>query len=314
MRFVKLSLIAIASTVVILGAAAWLSKNSDPEWPHFPEVAEGADAKPQILLEYDEPFDFGYRTGNLIPIKVLVKVPANASIEPDTLAVNGDMQLVGKRTFSQRAEDGTKYYRFDCELRNFVYKPKLQAKAGLAYRMNSDNQVRLLETESIEIYPSKTFDGRKMGHPKDPVLKPSQGYHGHITISMMVLGLGGMAFSAVTLFRRKRALRRAKEPQAAKPVEDNPWTKAKAAFDAVIAGDISEDRLRELVRCLRTAYNVAQTSYGNLQENFGEHAWNQPLGVVLQICEDACIWRKAPLTAVDLELLASHRKLLAGVN
>ena len=315
MRIVKISLTVTVTTLIALAALAFISSRSKPQWPHFPDQKVGSPSVPQLLVEYDEPYDFGYRTGNLIPLKLLVKVPAECSIEDDTIAVNGDLQLVEKRVFSQRSADGTKYFRFDLKLRSFVYTPKLSAKAALSYHINGSTDIKLLESEVIEIYPSKTFDGRKMGHPKDPVLEPAQGYHGLVTCSMLLVGFAGMFCSSLTLHRRKRNSRK-ESANAIAPTETvrNPWTDANAAFDKVLAGNTNNESLQDLIRCLRCAYKIPTASYGHLQENFDEHPWNQALGVVLQILEDACIWGQRTLTPDDLENLRFQRSLLIGLS
>lgn len=309
-KMVRIFVLSGVGTIAVLCALLWFDRHRAPEWPHFPEAHGDAGSKPQMLVEYDEPFDFGYRTGNLIPVDIVVKVPAGTSIEEGTLAMQGDMQLVKKQTERGTAADGTCYYRFRLKLQNFVYKPKLTGTASLSYRMDGDTVLHRLQSEDIEIYPSKTFDGRKMGHPKDPVLHTHQGYHALLTLAMLVGGLSGMVLCLWQPWRKRNAVA---EPLPAPPASD-PFVTAGAAYDVVCSSEsASRDQVRELVRALRAAYNVPEVTYGYMLAHADERQWYDALGNVLRICEDASVWADRNLTGDELEKLRSLRGSLFGL-
>lgn len=307
-KLVRIVLLAGVGTALAVLALLWWDGHRQPQWPHFPDAKDAS--APQMLVEYDEPYDFGFRTGNLIPLQLIVKAPPGVSIEEETLSLQGDMQLVEKETERATASDGTRYYRFRLHLQSLVYKPKWEGTAALAYRLSGDNKLGRLQSEAIEIYPSKTFDGRKVGHPKDPVLAPRQGYHALVTLAMIVGGIGGMVVSLWQPWRKRQA-KPTQEPAVVMP---DKFLVASQAYDAVCAATLpTRDQLRELVRALRNAYGVPEHSYGYLMDHAEDRAWYDPLGRVLQVCEDAAVWADRGLTESEQELLRSLRSSLIGL-
>ena len=308
MRMIKMRTLALAVGALVAVALAipaqraWTERQS--EWPHF---AESNNSTPQAVCQFDMDRDWGYRTGNLIPITVFFKVPHGASIDLDSFTVTGDLSLRKEKNnlHSQLSDDGTLYVRLKTALQGFVYQPKLTARASISYWLAGSNKNHTLELEVIEVYPSKTFIQRTIGqgekavplksaHPDDPPLQLRQGFHALWTVFFLLVGGTGSIWCLAHLMRKPRrstAFQKLEVP--------NLWATVYQVWKNIVAGDHSSQACGLMVDTLRTQFKLGNLSVGTLALT-GEPDKTK-LAAILKLLED-CLWGNRDISAEEVEL------------
>ena len=164
-------------TAAVLAAAtfAW-HKSSAQTWPAFPETHETPVAVSDVLP------DFGWRTGDIIPLTVFIKEVPGTVCDLKSVVIKGDAQLRSLKSYEEKQADGTRLIRLQLEVQAFVLKqPVWEVTPYITYRTGEKQERKTLELPMFEIGSSNTYDKRKItivlpngekseakdGHPKD---------------------------------------------------------------------------------------------------------------------------------------------------
>lgn len=276
MKILRKALVVLtgAGAVAVIMISA-MALTNPKEWPGFPDIT---GPSPAYVLDYDER-DFGWRTGNLVPVTICFKVPAGTTLDAENLSVAGDLALMERRITTQNGAEGLVYIRVEMKLQSLVYMPKWSAEVNVSYREDGGKWQKL-KVEQLEVYTSKTFDGRKR-HPEDPRLEASQGLHAVWTFSLLALGLAGTVFSVGVIVRRPKA----KKAVAVTPL--HPWTEIDQAWRLMRAGDRNPQTLRTTCAALRFYFKAQSASIDDL--NATGDPLSQQVAQVLEPLEQA-LW------------------------
>lgn len=293
-KFAKCACVAIIVSGIVLAIAFYQSRQF--EWPGFEENANG---KPQYNVQYER--DFGYRTGNLVPVRICFKLPAGTTLDVDNLTVEGDMSVAKRTVFTQAGQDGVTYIRLDLQLQAFVFKPKWTDKMFFNYRTAGSNELMTLEVKDISVTTSKTYDSDKTSrHPKEPDLAINQGFHMVWTVLGLFAGLSGMIGCVVYLVktRQVRAVAVVIPPAAAQ----DPWLLVMEALTAIKDGDHSSAAFERLGLQVRAYSGLhTQTATQLVAANEPRH---QAVGEVLAVCEPV-VWGGQPALDADVHALVA---------
>lgn len=284
MKLAKCACVAtIVSGIVLL--VGWYQSRQF-EWPGFEENTTG---KPQYHVQYER--DFGYRTGNLVPVRICFKLPAGTALDVDNLTVEGDMSVAKRTVFTQAGKDGVNYIRLDLQLQAFVWKPRWINNMFFNYRTAGSRELMTLELKDVSVSTSKTYDeDKKNRHPKEPDLAVIQGFHLVWTGLWLAVGLFGMIACSVYLVKTRRV--RIVPVVAPSAAPKDPWSLVVEALTAIKDGDLDWTAFERLVLQVR-AYTGLHTQTASELAAASEPK-HQAVGAVLAVCEPV-IWGGRPV-------------------
>lgn len=301
-----------SALVVVLALIAAHKRNSETIWPHFDEHAP-RDGKPHYVIEFRNGRDYGYRTGNIVPLRVSLKVPAGTEVDLDSVALTQtdakgkkDLEITHRESFSQTTAEGINYIRLDLNLQAFVYRPtKWTTAVTINYRTADDGRVKTLVMDStssglpvkggsIAVFNSKTYDGRKSKHPMEPVVEPVHGSHGLWTLARIVVGWLGMLVTGTYLF----LTRKQKGPKVKAEKPPDPWAGVDSSWQAIKSGNRSKQAFDQLALAVRAFFNVGTRSAAELY-GLGT-AQDANVATILEVCHEAG-WGVEPISDERLE-------------
>ncbi len=297
MKMLRRALVVTAGAgIVAVVIVAAMALSNPKEWPGFPDLKGD---RPAYVVEYEDR-DFGWRTGNLVPITISFKVPPGTTIDAQNLSIQGDLNLVESRITKQNGEDGLTYVRVEMKLQSMVYMPKWSATVNVSYRVEGGKWQKL-PVETLEVYTSKTFDGRKR-HPEDPRMEAMHGFHAVWTFTLLSTGLVGTIFSVGVIIRRPKA----RKQNAAVPLD--PWMEIDQSWRLLLDGDRDPQTLRTIAAALRFFFKAPSASIDDLIAT-GDPL-NQQVARVLEVVESA-LWTG---TTPDSEKLVELDQVLDSIR
>lgn len=262
----KLIIAALAATkitCVVAAVAIGFFGKTKTEWPDFLTDKAGA---PQYNYEVAER-DFGYRTGNHVPVVLYFKLKPGMELLADQFVIGGDFQEVSRKELREQHGDDT-LVRLELTLQTFELKPRLEVKPTIAYR-NGNSETKKLDIGPVEVYTSATYDGRKDKHPKELALTEVSGGHLRVTFAFILVGVAGILLSLRAMAWRERRPRAKKEP-AHKPVKSpfpQGWTQVQEAWAAITRGDRSKAAFRRVVDLTRTFFGAATLTVSEVKRS-----------------------------------------------
>jgi hypothetical protein len=274
MKLIKLvaaSTIVVLLAVSVLAAVFWKQRTI---WPEFPAAQKAGE--PQVAVQVEP--DFAWRTGDQIPVTLYIKQQPNTSVDVNSLAVEGDFEIAKPpQVFVRDTKGGARYIRVDLVLQSVHVAPKLTLKANMSYFVDGDNDVHAVSLPGLELYTSKTWDGRP--DLKDGPLAPKQGYHWLYTLAGLILGFLGL-YGTIGYLRKLR-------DEYVPPVQRlNPWQQAFADFQAVWARinarEDTEADYKEIERIVRRLYRVEPRTMREMEYELGiNHPHYKQIQVIL---------------------------------
>lgn len=278
-------------------------------WPDF--LMDKPDA-PRYNTEVAKR-DFGYRTGNHVPVGLYFKLSPGMELLTDQMVVNGDFQIVNQQEYREKSGEDT-LVRIDLTVQTFVLKPKLEVKPTIAYRSVAGGEVKKLDLLPIEVYSSQTFDGRKNKHPKENAdITFVADSHLTVTGAMVLAGAAGVILAVGGLVRNR--LPRTKREKAKKTkvvVSTGPfpagWEPVQLAWAAIVGGDRSKPAYTKAAEAFRTFFGVNTLTVREIQSSSVEN--KELIAAFLTICEKA-LWTTTPVSDADVEAASA---VMTGVE
>lgn len=292
MKSKKKLLIAGLGIAIAAAFVTWfIVRPSQSSWPDF--LMDKPDA-PRYNTEVVDR-DFGYRTGNHVPVKLYFKLLPGMELMTEQMVINGDFEVVSKTEHREQKGADT-LVRVDLVLQAFVLKPKLEAKPTIAYRSTAGGDPKKLDLLAIEVYTSQTFDGRKGKHPKEGNLTKIDDGHLWITSAFVLVGSIGVLLAVGKLVRdhMPRLIGATKLP-----VGDFPpgWTPVQEAWFAITSGDHSKTAFTRVAELIRTYFGVQSLTVVELRES--TLPTKEPLAQFLTVCE-AALWTDCAVDEKDI--------------
>lgn len=296
--------VAIIATVV---TAVIVQARHERQWPDFLTAKQDA---PRYNSEVKDR-DFGYRTGNHVPVTLYFKLLPGMELMTEQLVVNGDFEVVSRKEYRETKGEDT-LVRVDLVLQAFVLKPKLEVKPTIAYKSTADGDPKKLDLLTVEVYTSQTYDGRKSEHPKEANLALTNDGHLWLTVVCIIAGGGGILL-AVHMLLGKRLPRLKRKPKVNPGPFPAGWTAVHEAWSVVSEGDHTKLAFTNVAGLIRSFFGVGPLTVSELSDSALPE--KEPLIVFLAICEKA-LWTdtriedeeltkaQEAMTAIEAQLLA----------
>lgn len=298
--------IAIIATVV---TAVIVQARHERQWPDFLTAKQDA---PRYNSEVKDR-DFGYRTGNHVPVTLYFKLLPGMELMTEQLVVNGDFEVVSRKEYREKKGEDT-LVRVDLVLQAFLLKPKLEVKPTIAYKSTADGDPKKLDLLTVEVYTSQTYDGRKSEHPKEATLALINDGHLWLTAICIIAGGCGVLL-AVHMFLGRRLARLKRKPKVSPGPFPAGWTAVQEAWGAVLEGDRSKTNITRVAELIRTFFGVGPLTISELSERTLPE--KEPLIVFLGICEKA-VWTDSQIGDAELakaqEAMTNIEALLLAKN
>lgn len=286
----RLVAIVVALMAIAGAGLTWQFSLSEPStWPELLKAKEG---EPSYNWELEP--DFGWRTGNHVPVTLYFQTGETNKIVPEQLAVEGDFILVDKKTSQEVGPEGEHRTRIDLTLQTFDYKPIWTAQVSIGYNTDSGVIARQ-KLLPIEIASSKTFDGKNSGHPKEPQLDIIDDGHAWATFALVLIGGVGTVLSV------RQLVGRPKEKKAPDAVVEEPLEgidAIRAAWCAITSGDHEAENYRRLSTQVRDHFGVGTMTVSEIEAS--EIAHKDVAAGVLSAC-DRVLWMGMSLDSADVD-------------
>lgn len=187
-----LKVAAAALLVLAVGVAAWFTVGwyQTPAWPDFAQATAAKPAseadlsatpaaanepvvgEPKVVVVLKR--DYAYHTGDLVKVYVFLKQPVGTVIDPQTLLVNGDFELVEKSSAEKKLDDGSTIYRIDLTVQSLKVAPKVVFTGTVGWKSgdgpkqansqpgSAQGSVKRndLTIPATPVFTSNTYDGR----------------------------------------------------------------------------------------------------------------------------------------------------------
>ncbi|MBY0549982.1 MAG: hypothetical protein K2W95_22095 [Candidatus Obscuribacterales bacterium] len=281
----------IAALVMV---AIWLiPSGGGPEWPQFPETQDKA---PSVVSQLEP--DFGYRTGDVIPVSIFIKEQLGTEIDISSIAFEGDFEIRGEPQIAQgQTPEGAKQYCIKLNLQSFSMSPKLRATMSMQWNLKGDRQWKEVKHSLVNAFTSLTWDGERKEIQSGPlvVLSSWWKYFSPGLMVFAVLLFGGCLFYQ-RWFERAEAAREKKVQASARAVCK---TRVDTARKAIGQGDVSEAQYVAIAAALREYFNIESTVIAHIPQALGDHhPYKKRVQAAINLCERVA-YKSVNLTAFE---------------
>jgi hypothetical protein len=263
----------------LLVAALFLTKHVE-QWPQFPKEAVGPT--PAVIYEVER--DFGWRTGDVVPITIYIKQFPGTSVDVDGLALEGDFEVRGDiKVDSRVTADGGKVIRVKMNVQSFAFKPEVSSRVSMTWNQNGSKDWQEVPKAEVKVHTSPTYDGREkiqQGH-----LLFIQGMHLLWTIGVFALSIVG--FIASTMFIRYivRTTPVPVDPPRKLTLYEWAMVRFDAAWAKILKGDRSDEVFREIDHITRKLLHVEVVALSHLDIALYDHPFKKQGLYIIKTCE-----------------------------
>lgn len=279
-----------------------------------PEFTSAPEDKPAAVVELEP--DFGYRTGDIIKVRIYIHQPAGIKCNTRSLLVNGNTRLRDVSVATRDFPDGSQVLRLDAQLQNLVFEQKVAANMKIEYVANGSRKRQEFQLPDLEFSTSQTFDGdQRSKHPKDPPFVFISSYGWLQTIAVASVACAVMLSSFWYLLKRP-TLKFKKKKDTLVPGSD-AWEDAikqvRKIVEQLKAGGEQVELLRGLDGLLRRLFNVDAVTVQDLMARTDNGSPDlMSLTLVSQYCQRA-IYAGLLLTPAELSNLGELVEEAIGV-
>lgn len=309
----KRAVLLLAGTAVcalIALAAVLMLFSGGLQWPEFPE-SDGTTPVAVVELERD----FGWRTGDIVPVTIYIKEGPSTVCDTKTLVVQGDARLRDYEARAEIAPDGSRAVVIRMELQAFVWKQPWLVKPSIAFRPAPDAELTTMELPEVEILTSPTFEGWRDDRPRDrhpkepPRLMPLASYDWLGTLAVATVALMVLIASLHAIVLRFTAVAKPrKEPPPAPETPADLLRKMETAVARMEEGGEQESGCELIERTMRNLYGVESTGFLKLQQAAaGDKPQYMPLVLVLGFTHEVLYARKG----LDTDEVGKLKELVA---
>ncbi len=296
---------AIAIVALAVAVTTVVQVRRERQWPDFLTAKQDA---PRYNTEVKDR-DFGFRTGNHVPVTLYFQLLPGMELLTEQMVVNGDFEVVSRKEYREARGEDT-LVRVDLVLQAFVLKPKLEVKPTITYKSTADGDPKKLDLLTVEVYTSQTYDGRKSEHPKEADLTLINDGHLWLTAAYILAGGCGVVV-AVHMLVGKRLPRLKRRPKVNPGPFPAGWTAVQEAWSVIIEGDRNKLAFTNVAGLVRTFFGVDPLTVSELSGSALPE--KEPLIAFLAICEKA-LWTDTQIDEVELakahELMTVMERML----
>lgn len=269
-----------------------------PVWPTFQQSNE---ATPQVVVQVEP--DFGYRTGDVIPVNIFVRQNPGTEVDIASLALEGDFEIRGEPVLSTKSlDDGAKGYCLQVQLQSFRIQPKLGSAISFTWNSKGERQWKEMKAPLVDVFTSLTWDGeRKEIQPGSTAFVTSN----HMYVSIGMLAGSVLLFVGCLVFLRYyERLNAASEERR----QASPRLVCKRRVDAarklIEAGDDSKENFRTVAEALRTYLGIETVEVSMIPAALGDSPYRKRAQASVNLCE------RVVYRTEDVKLNAGEMKYL----
>ena len=302
MTWFKLSKRNVAVTLVLVAlatVATWYCRSGDNvTWPQFPETK---DQTPSVVVNLEP--DFGYRTGDIIPVTIFVREQPGTEIDITSLALEGDFEIRGEPHLTRgQAEDGANTYCLKLELQSFSIRPRLSSSMSMTWNVKGTRQWSEIKQPLMNAFTSLTWDGERKEIQNGPLTMISGGWYTYLSVGLMVFAVA--LFAGCIFYQRwfERALanQEQKVRTSARMVCKRRIDAARTRIDG---GEVTEANFVEIAASLREYLNLETTLLSQVPQALGnQHPYRKRIQASINLCERVA-YKSVKLTATELMYL-----------
>lgn len=282
---------------LLLVAYWFLPSGGAPDWPQYPETQESA---PSVVSQLEP--DFGYRTGDVIPVAIFVKEQPGTEIDISSLALEGDFEIRGEPKIHRAGtEDGGQQYCIQLQLQSFSMSPKLRATMSMQWNTKGNRQWKEVKHSLVNAFTSLTWDGERKEIQSGPlpVINSLWKYLSPALMVFAVLLFGACLFYQ-RWFERATAAREQKVQASARMVCKRQVDSARKRIEG---GDLSEHHYVAIAAALRQYFNVESTVLAYIPLALGDHhPYKKRVQASINLCERVA-YKSVKLTATEQKYL-----------
>lgn len=286
---------------------------TEEKWGSFPADAKG----PAPIVQVEVERDFGWRTGDVVPLTIYVKSFPGTSVDTDGLALEGDFEVRGDvKVDSRRTADGGKITRIRMDVQSFAFKPAVSARISMTWNKDGEKEWNEIPKSTVELHTSPTWDGRQQlqeGH-----LDFTQGTHLLKLVLIFVLGIGGVILATLYIRREIRNMPVVVEPPQPLTLYDWAMLRFDAVWKRVEAGDRSDEVFMEIDHITRKLMHVETVQISHLDIALADHPFKKQGLYIIKTCErvlfrgDAIDDRYVFAIKTAFDVIVSRGKALAA--
>jgi hypothetical protein len=298
---------ACLGIALLLFAAVFLMRPQD-NWGSFPEDATGP--QPAVLIEVER--DFGWRTGDAVPVTIYIKQFPGTSVDVDGLALEGDFEIRGEyKVDSRDTKDGAKIVRVRMTVQSFNVKPVVSARVSMTWNVAGEKDWKEIDPVAVDLHTSNTWDGRKAlqeGHPAF-----IQGLHLLKTIGWLLFGIAGIGVATWYIRRETARLPKVVEPPRKLSLYEWAVLRFDRAWKRIEEGDRSDDVMREIDYVVRKLLHVETVQISHLEMALSSHPFRKQGVYIIKTCERQ-IFRGDKLTERHVQGLKTAFDQIVGAK
>lgn len=274
-KFKRFALVLVALTLAAGGYWLW---SRDISWPQFPPSQHAL--APQAVVSVNR--DFGWRTGDVVPVKLFIKEKPGTAVDLDNIAVGGDFEVRGhaRVAHTKSLDDGSRLKQVDFNVQSLNYGETRSLNVQLSYRILSSGEVDVAQSTPLVINTSKTYDGRPDIQPGSlDFISPVW----DIWQTFSLLGLAVAMIVASILLRRYHTKHLVPELTAAEV-----WRqKFESIWQQIQSGDNSPVHYEELERMVRKRFGIEPQTRGQIELLVAQarHPYREEIITVISLCD-----------------------------
>lgn len=252
------------------------------QWPQFPQGTAGP--APAVIYEVER--DFGWRTGDVVPVNIYIRQCPGTAVDVDGLALDGDFEVKGDiKVDSRGTADGGKVIRVHMTVQSFAVKPTISARLSMTWNQNGSKDWNEIPKTELVLHTSATFDGRD-GNLQEGKLKFLQGMHLLWTAGVLVLAVAGF-FAARwwTKWAKANQPPAPRDPPRRLTLYEWAMLRFDRAWERVEKGDRSDDVFREIDHIVRKLMHVETVQISHLDIALSDHPFRRQGLIIIRTCE-----------------------------
>lgn len=272
-----------AAALVLVGAVlfgALYFVKTEEKWGNFPADAKG----PAPIVQVQTERDFGWRTGDVVPLTIYVKSFPGTQVDVDGLALEGDFEIRGDiKVDSRSTADGGKITRIRMDVQSFAFKPVVSARISMTWNQEGSRDWNEVPKSTVELHTSPTWDGRQQlqeGHPAF-----IQGMHLVKMLAMFALGIGGVILATLYIRREIRNMPVVVEPPQPLTLYDWAMMRFDRVWKRVEAGDRTDEVFQEIDYITRTLMHVQTVKISHIDIALSDHPFKKQGVYIIKTCE-----------------------------
>jgi hypothetical protein len=293
-RLFKASFWAALVVALSLGALTWLFWEQRTVWPAFSQAPPAAGTAavsplaPRVVVQVER--DYGWRTGDRIPITIYVKQMPGTIVDTTSLAIEGDFEILQqpKALVAREQKDGSWLYKIEVDVQSMNVQRSWTLNANMSYHVTATGDDNSVSLPGLKLYTSMTYDGRKQ------IQEGSQAFaYGN---EALIVGLI-LAASMIGLIFGYRQYRKglAEEKMRGQPkppaVPLTPLLKVahnfKIVWSRIQRGDYSVENYKELERNIRWLFHIEARTLKqiDLELEMTHNPFHQEVMIILTECD-----------------------------